>query len=100
MWPHSVTIQNLASMSDAGVPTYGTESDPYRASVQGATVWATSPDGQSTRVSGSRIFIQGAPTVTMGALITHGSTIYEVVGLEPFADGGKPAHVQVYGRLV
>ena len=99
MFPDSVSLYARTSITTAGVATYGT-AVTSRASVQAARVIVTSGEGMQARTDGARIFLPGAIAVDNGAKIVHGSTTYEVVGVAPFNDPGKPSFREVYARLI
>ena len=99
VFPDSVTVAARTALTGAGVPTYAT-GVASRASVQAARVIAYDTTGAQVRTAGARIFLPGALDVDNGDKITHGSTVYEVVGYEPFDDPGKPNYRLVYARLL
>lgn len=99
MFPDSVSLYARTAVSVQGEPTYGA-AVTSRASVQAARVIVTGGEGMQARADGARIFLPGAIAVDNGAKIVHGSTTYEVVGVAPFDDPGKPAYREVYARLV
>lgn len=98
MFPDSVSIQ-ARTVDALGAATYAVATTS-RASVQAARVIVSTGEGQQTRTDGARIFLPGALTVNNGAKITHGSTTYEVVGVAPFDDPGKPNYREIYARLI